>query len=276
MLGAAALILVAAAGCPDESKSKPKREPSILKPGANVHVGLLTDLPGWSDFNADSHVWAGFQYDLMNRLGFNLKLTPTPVTVSFEDRLRRLQNGEVGILLANFSMTDERCEQVLCIGPYMISENSVLTRSDGPRITKTAEMRKKTVCSMTGTTSLQKLNEQLGGSISIVQKVGLRQCVQELKAAKVDAVSTAEVDLLGFAQNDRSLRLEDFHFGTQDRFAIALRKNASIQDCQTVRAQLQAFLASPEWGQFFGQHFPKEPPASHKPDLNAIQACPTK
>lgn len=165
---------------------------------------------------------------------------------------------------------------VMCIGPYVTSKNGVMTRVRGPRVHDVEEMKGKSVCTMTGTTSLLKLNEQLGGKISIVEEVSLRQCIHDLRAGKVTAVATAQVDLLGYAQQDSELHIENFYFGTEDRFAVALPENAALQDCETIRAQLREFIAAPEWSEYFSEHFPNEPTELHRPDKNAVSACPTK
>lgn len=98
--------LVMVVGC-DSDPTPPRNTPILIK-GANVNIGLLTDLPGWSDFDRERSAWKGFQYDLMNRLDLKLGMTMTPVPVTFEDRVRRMRNGEIKVMLANFSMTDDR------------------------------------------------------------------------------------------------------------------------------------------------------------------------
>jgi ABC-type amino acid transport substrate-binding protein len=105
-----------------------------------------------------------------------------------------------------------------------------------------------------------------------VEEISLHQCVDDLRAGKVTAIATAQVDLLGYTQQDGKLRIEDFHLGTEDRFAVALHKNAALQNCETIRAQLCEFSAS-EWRGFFSEHFPEEP--TH-PNKDAIEACPEK
>ncbi|MGI5170319.1 substrate-binding periplasmic protein [Spirillospora sp. CA-253888] len=252
------------------SETKPKAP--FPAPGSVVNVGLMTDLPGWSFFEASSNVRSGFQYDFMGWLANEMDFKAVPVDVTFEQRIPAVQDGRIQVMLANLAITDERRKQVTFAGPYMINEQSVLTRKSGVRVRKPEEMASKTVCSMPGTTSLEILDKRLGGKINIVLRPGLAQCVDELRAGRVDAVSTAHLNLVGFAQEDRNLRLEGFHFGEQDRFGIGLRLG-DLQSCELFRKKLRDFLTSGAWDVFFKKYFPNEPPAHHKPDPNNLQPC---
>ncbi|MFC9971188.1 transporter substrate-binding domain-containing protein [Spirillospora sp. NPDC127200] len=270
--GVAAAVVAATMFSTAQCSSETKPKAPFPTPGSVVNVGLMTDLPGWSRFEPSSNVRSGFQYDLMGWLANELDFKAVPVDVTFEQRIPAVQDGRVHVMLANLAITDERRRQVTFAGPYMINEQSVLTRKSGVRIRKTEEMAGRTVCSMPGTTSLEVIDRRLGGKVNIVLRPGLAQCVDELRAGRVDAVSTAHLNLVGFAQEDRSLQVEGFHFGEQDRFGIGLRRG-DLQGCELFRNKLRSFLTSGAWDTFFKKYFPNEPPAHHKPDPNNLVPC---
>ncbi|MGK5552689.1 substrate-binding periplasmic protein [Actinomadura kijaniata] len=252
------------------SETKPKAP--FPTPGSVVNVGLMTDLPGWSRFEPSSNVRSGFQYDLMSWLANEMNFKAVPVDVTFEQRIPAIQDGRIHVMLANLAITDARREQVTFAGPYMINEQSVMTRKSGVRIRKAEEMADKTVCTMSGTTSMEILDKRLGGRINVVVRSGLAQCVEELRTGRVDAVSTAHLNLVGFAQEDKNLKVEGFHFGEQDRFGIGLR-HGDVKSCELFRIKLRGFLTSGAWDTFFKKYFPNEPPDQHKPDPNNLLPC---
>ncbi|MGD6741545.1 transporter substrate-binding domain-containing protein [Streptomyces sp. BH106] len=248
---------------------------SVVRPGARVNVGVLGDLPGWSELDTGSNKLRGFQADLMYWLEEELKIDVTPVQVTFDQRINYMTNHKVDILLANVAMNDERRKSVGFAGPYVYSDQEVMTTKSGPKIDKSADLGGKAVCTMRGTTSLQQLNDRLAVKMTIAERDGLSQCVDDLKKGKVDAVFTAQVDLLGYAQEDKDLRLQKVHVGAQDRFGIATPKGDK-DSCERLTRALKTFIARGYWDQFFREHFPNESSKSisaHKPTPDDLVPC---
>ncbi|MFZ3555198.1 substrate-binding periplasmic protein [Streptomyces sp. BH055] len=245
---------------------------SVVKPGARVNVGVLGDLPGWSQLNTASNTLKGFQADLMYWLEDELNIDVTPVQVTFDQRINYMKNHKVDIMLANVAMNDERRKFVGFAGPYVYSEQEVMTAKGGPEIDKAADLGGKSVCTMRGTTSLQQLNDRLAVKMTITERDGLSQCVDDLKKGNTDAVFTAQVDLLGYAQEDKDLRLEKVNVGAQDRFGIAVPKGDK-DSCERLTKALKTFIARGYWDQYFREHFPKEDITTHKPTPDDLVPC---
>ncbi|MBM7170262.1 transporter substrate-binding domain-containing protein [Streptomyces sp. G44] len=270
-------VLTACTGSGDDGADGQGATPApgptpVVQPGARVNVGVLGDLPGWSRLDTGSNTLQGFQADLMYWLEDELEIDVTPVQVTFEQRINYMKNGKADIMLANVAMNDERREYVDFAGPYVYSEQEVMTAKGGPDIGKVKDLGGKTVCTMRGTTSLQQLNEKLAVKMTIVERAGLSQCVSDLKRGDVDAVFTAQVDLLGYAQEDEHLRLENIQVGTQDRFGIAV-PNGDRESCERLTRALKTFIAKGYWDQYFREHFPDEDIATHKPTPNDLAPC---
>jgi hypothetical protein len=66
---------------------------------------------------------------------------------------------------------------------------------------------------------------------------------------RVDAVFTAQVDLLGYAQEDKDLRLEKLQFGARDRFGIAVPKG-DVKSCECLTKALKTFIAKGDWNDY--------------------------
>ncbi|WP_419998956.1 transporter substrate-binding domain-containing protein [Streptomyces boninensis] len=287
LLAAALLALAALPACNDsdgdrddggdstggtEAAASPAADTPVVAPGAQVNVGVIGDLPGWSELDTESNELKGFQADLMYWLEDQLRIRVTPVQVTFEQRLHYMKTHKADIMLANFAMTDERRKDVDIAGPYVFSEQGVMTAKDGPQIRTLKDLGGKSVCTMRGTTSLEQLRDNVAVKKTVVEHAGLSKCVSDLKQGAVDAVVTAQVDLLGYAQKDEDLRLPDVQFGAQDRFGIAVPKG-DRESCERLTQALKTFIAKGDWNQYFREHFPDEPITPHRPTPDELTPC---
>ncbi|WP_160147015.1 transporter substrate-binding domain-containing protein [Thermomonospora echinospora] len=269
-VGAVVLAIVLAIGVIgairvlQQGPAEPPEPKSPFPRGSVVNFGLMTDLPGWSVVEPGPNIRSGFQYDLMGWLANEMGVKAVPVDLTFGERMLALQDRRAQVMLANFAITDERAKYVTFAGPYMINTQAVMTRRSGERIRKVEDLAGRTVCTMSDTTSDGNVAEMLRVKVNRVLKVGLSQCVAELRAKRVDAVSTAYLNLLGFAQENPDLRVEDFEFGAQDRFGIGLRLG-EVEACEFFTGLLRKFLTSGTWDAFFKKYFPDEPPPPTSP-----------
>ena len=101
---------------------------------------------------------------------------------------------------------------------------SLLVRSDDNSITGKDTLKGKKVCSVTGSTPIQRVRDQ-GLTDQIVEFQTYSQCVDQLLAGQVDAVTTDDAILKGFAaqQPDR-LKLVGETFSTEP-YGIGLKKD---------------------------------------------------
>lgn len=204
MLGLAAVCLVATA-CTEEpldpAPSRPEADSVFPDDDGVIYVGISTDQPGLSVLEPGSNARSGFEVDLYRWLGVNTEppFTPVEVDLTIADRIAALQQGRVQLVIEAFSITDERRRTVAFAGPYLITQQGLLVRAGESRIQVVNDLSGKTVCSLAGSTSLEQLNRQLGGTIFVTVETGIRQCVDRLVAGQVDAVSTDQLVLSGLA-----------------------------------------------------------------------------
>ncbi|CCH29857.1 transporter substrate-binding domain-containing protein [Actinosynnema sp. NPDC047251] len=243
----------------------------------SVNVGVGTDIPGLAVLNADTHERRGFDVDLYRWLGNNTepKFAPVEVDVLIADRVNALALGRVQMVVHTFSITDERRGKIGFAGPYLISQQGFLVREgDETSIRSLDDLAGKTVCSQAGSTSFNQLTTgALRGKVTTTSELGTRQCVDRLLRKEVDAASTDEIVLRGFAAQNPQLKVVDLTFGAQERYGVGLPKG-DRESCERITQGIKDFITNGGWDQFFRSNFGDLSPEGHKPDPNRLDPCP--
>lgn len=100
-----------------------------IKKDGTINIGVFSDKKpfGYVDENGD---YQGYDVYFANRIGKDLGVTVNFVSTEAENRIEYLQTGKVDIILANFTVTDERAEEVDFALPYMNVALGVVSRSN--------------------------------------------------------------------------------------------------------------------------------------------------
>ena len=177
IVGACLALTLAAcgdAGSDDEGRDvgADKDAASSLKDGTRmkeiadsgkIKVGVKFDQPGLGFKDAASDSPTGFDVEvakiLVSKLGLDPKADVEWVETVSDNREPFLESGKVDLVLASYSITDERRQIVGQTGPYMVTGQQVLVKSDSD-VAGIADLKGKEVCSVTGSTSIDKINEE--------------------------------------------------------------------------------------------------------------------
>ena len=89
-----------------------------IKESGTVNIGVFSDKSpfGYVDENGE---YQGYDVYLAERLGEDLGVEINYVSTEAANRIEYLQTGKVDIILANFTVTPERAEEVDFALPYM-------------------------------------------------------------------------------------------------------------------------------------------------------------
>ncbi len=110
-----------------------------------------------------------------------------------------IQNGQVDYIVATYSITDARKKKVGFAGPYLDTGQSLLVRADNTDIVGPESLANgKRLCSVSGSTPAQRIKDKYPG-VQLQQYDTYSACVEALRNGAIDAVSTDEVILAGFA-----------------------------------------------------------------------------
>jgi glutamate transport system substrate-binding protein len=269
-----AATLVLASGCAPASEAETHEEcASLLGVQGRVVVGMHSDQPGLNFQETDS-TRGGFDYDFAQWLGSYCGLNVVEQNLGTTQREGELQDEDgADIVIASYSITDERKEDVSFAGPYMKTKQGVLVRS-ASRIETAADLAGKKVCAARSSTSWDQMKENLPGIVS-VQEEGFGICTQKLLAGKVDAVSTDQLLLYGYAEEYGDLRvLPDEQFGNAELYGIGL-DHGDAELCEFLNDAILEALISGWWVQTFDNNFPDYlDPADFKPDDGDLTECP--
>lgn len=234
-----------------------------------VIVGVKVDQPGLGLRGPDGAV-TGFDADVARYVvravaaargkaepKISWRETPT------SQRERLLANGEVDAVVASYSIDGPRAEAVAFGGPYLVTRQGLLVRRDESAIGNVSDLgRDRNLCSVTGSTSARSVKALLPG-VRLTEFDTYSACVDALARRAVDAVTTDEVILAGFAaQRPSTFRLVDMTVPRDacvdgrlrsvgapfavERYGIGLGKNdAEARDA--VNAALRRMVDSGEW-----------------------------
>ena len=100
-----------------------------IKASGKLVIGVFSDKNpfGYVDENGE---YAGYDVELANRLGKELGVEVEFVSTEAASRVEFLQTGKVDLILANFTVTPERAEQVDFADPYMNVALGVVSHDD--------------------------------------------------------------------------------------------------------------------------------------------------
>ena len=114
-----------------------------------------------------------------------------------------IQNGDVDMILATYSITDERKKAVSFAGPYFVAGQDLLVRKDDNSINGPEDLNGKRLCSVTGSTSAATVKEKFASEVQLMEQPGYAECATALFSGIVDAVTTDDIILAGLASASR-------------------------------------------------------------------------
>lgn len=172
--------------------------------GKKIKVGIKFDQPGLGLKTPDGS-YTGFDVDVAKyvakELGYDEKNIDFKETPS-ADRENALQRGDVDYIVASYSITDERKAKVDFAGPYLLAHQDLLIRADD-KIAKGADLNGKKLCSVTGSTSAQNVKNSIAPKAQLKKYSTYSECLDGLSSGAVDAVTTDDSILAGYASQDQ-------------------------------------------------------------------------
>ena len=165
-------------------------------------VGVKNDQPGLGQFDPTTNTYSGFDIEIARMIAANLGFDPKTeidyVVVQSAAREDAISRGDVDYYVGTYTINDKRKERVGFAGPYFVAGQDLLVKKDNTDITGPQTLQGKTVCSVTGSTPIQRVREQ-NLTQNIVEFQTYCQCVDQLLQGQVDAVTTDDAILKGYA-----------------------------------------------------------------------------
>ena len=235
----------------EEGKFEEGSRMAELAEAGEIVVGVKYDQPGLGFKDASSDIPTGFDVEIAKLLVADLGIDPASDSVTWEETISDnrepyLEEGRVDLVLATYSITDERRQLVGQTGPYFVTGQQVLVAADSD-ITGIEDLKGEEVCSVSGSTSL--LNVEDAGAVGVPAET-YSQCAEDVLNGTVEAMSTDGAILLGLAaQNEGELKVVGEEF-SEERIGVGYSKETP-EMCEWINGVLEEAYESGAWADAF-------------------------
>ena len=224
-----------------------------IKESGEITIGVFSDKNPFGYVDNDGK-FQGYDVYFADRiakdLGVELKLVP----VEAASRVEFLETAKVDIILANFTVTDERKEKVDFALPYMKVALGVVS-PDSAIITDAEQLNGKTLIVVKGTTAESYFTENYP-DVKLQKYDEYNEAYSALQDGRGDAFSTDNTEVLAWSMNNLGFTVGVESLGSTDAIAPAVTKGnetllnwindeiTALADEQFFHADYDATLAS--------------------------------
>ena len=197
-----------------------------LSEAGTMTVGTKFDQPGFGLLNPDG-VPEGFDVEIAKIVAAELGIAAEEIewveTVS-ANREPFIQNGQVDIVVATYTINDKRKEVIDFAGPYYVAGQDIMVAKGNPEgIEGPEDLAGKNVCSVEGSTPAENIRTQYPEAQLTLFDV-YSKCADALTNGQVQAVTTDNVILTGLvAGNPEGFELVGNPF-TEEPYGIGVPK----------------------------------------------------
>jgi glutamate transport system substrate-binding protein len=241
-----------------------------LADSGKVKIGVKFDQPGIGFKGATDDIPKGFDPEIGKILAASLGIEPGDVTwveTVSANRESFLQKGEVDLVIASYSITDERRKVVGQAGPYYVTGQQLLVKSDS-KISTIEDIKGKEVCSVTGSTSLEQI-EAKGATPRGFDTYS--ECVDQVKNGTVDAMTTDGAILMGYAaESPDQLKVVVDPF-SEERYGVGYSKDHP-EMCQWITDTIKKAQDDGDWAKAFESTLGKS--GVETPEPPEMDPCP--
>ncbi|TNC23986.1 glutamate ABC transporter substrate-binding protein [Amycolatopsis alkalitolerans] len=235
-----------------------------------VTIGVKDDQPGLGLKDPTTGKYTGFDIEIAKMVAAGLGFDESKITYKTVDsgaREAAISNGDVDYYVGTYTITDKRKQQVSFAGPYFQAGQGLLVRKDDNSITGKDTLKGKKVCSVTGSTPIQRVrDQQLTEPGNIVEFQKYSQCVEKLGTKEVDAVTTDDAILKGFAAQDPdTLKVVGEPF-SEEPYGVGLNRDDSALR-NKIDDVLQASLDDGTWQKIYDSTLGKSGSTASKPTI---------
>ncbi|MFD1146303.1 glutamate ABC transporter substrate-binding protein [Saccharothrix hoggarensis] len=242
-----------------------------MKARGRVVIGVKEDQPELGYKNPTTGKYSGFDIEIAKHVAAKLGFPEDKIdftAIASSGREQAIINGNVDYYVGTYTINAKRKEQISFAGPYFTAGQDLLLRKDDNSITGPETLKGKKVCSVTGSTPIQKVkNEGLTEPENIVELQNYSQCVTQLQEKAVDAVTTDDAILKGYAAQDPDkLKVVGKPFSNEP-YGIGLPKDdKALRD--KVNDILDEAIKGGDWEKIYNATLGKSGSPAEKPVLD--------
>ena len=216
------MVLGALTACSGKKETNTSSIDAIKSRG-KVRIGVFSDKPpfGYVDENGDHQ---GYDVYFARRIAKDLLGDENAVDfvlVEAASRVEYLQSGKVDIILANFTVTDERAEVVDFAAPYMKVALGVVS-PEGALITDVSQLEGKKLIVNKGTTAETYFTENYP-NIELLKYDENTEAFNALKDGRGDALAHDNTLVFAWAIQNAGFKIGIESLGSIDTIATYIR-----------------------------------------------------
>ncbi|MGH8992958.1 MAG: glutamate ABC transporter substrate-binding protein [Acidimicrobiia bacterium] len=215
LLAAFALVVTGCGGGDEDAAPEPDVQETTEFPAGStmarladagvIKIGTKFDQPGLGNINLETDKPEGFDVEVGKIIAGKLGIEPDKIewveTVS-ANRESFIANGNVDMVIATYTINDKRKEQIDFAGPYYVAGQDLLVAKDDGSVTGPETLAGKRVCAATGSTPIGNIRTNYPDA-EPVEFDTYTECVDQLEAGQIDAVSTDDIILAGYASDPK-------------------------------------------------------------------------
>lgn len=219
-----ALTFATGCGSSEETaapKSSTHRSIDEIKKSGELVIGVFSDKAPFGYIDKDGK-YQGYDVYFAERLAKDLGVKPKFVSLEPANRTEYAKTGKVDIVLANFTLTKERAEQVDFALPYMKVAIGVVSPKD-KNITSVDQLKGKKLIVAKGTTAETYFSEN-HPEVELVKFDQYAETYNALLDGRGDAFSTDNTEVLAWAMKNPGYKVGITKLGQADVIAPAVQK----------------------------------------------------
>lgn len=239
----AAMVVVAALSLTTGACGGGDSGPGVIEKAAKTKtltIGVIPDQPGLSLKTDGTYV--GFDVEIGKIVAKGLGVDPA--NIQWKDtnvpiREQAIKKGTADFVVTAYTINDARKKEVRFAGPYYVAGQDLLVKTDSA-IRGPEDLKGKVVCSNTGSTSARRLRSQYPEA-RLQQYDQDSRCLPDLESGAIDAMSTDDVVLLGYAMQPEyagKFKLVGKTF-SEEPYGIGLKKKDKA-GCEKINEILKA------------------------------------
>ncbi|ANC30579.1 glutamate ABC transporter substrate-binding protein [Isoptericola dokdonensis] len=213
-----------------------------------ITIGIKFDQPGLGFMEGDTP--SGFDVEVAKYVANELGYSEDQITWEEAPSAQRetlLSTNQVDMIFATYSITDERREQVSFAGPYFVAGQDLLVAADNTDITGPDTLDGKNLCSVTGSTSAERIKEEYSEGVNLLEQPGYAECVTALIAGQVDAVTTDDIILAGLGaqpSNAGQVKVVGNTF-SEEKYGVGLPQDSD--QCEAINEAITKMIDEGAW-----------------------------
>ncbi|WP_407342398.1 glutamate ABC transporter substrate-binding protein [Pengzhenrongella phosphoraccumulans] len=199
-----------------------------LAKAGKITIGTKFDQPLFGQVGPDG-VPTGFDVEIAQLIAGKLGIAADKITWTetvSANRETAIQTGTVDLIVATYTINDKRKESVAFAGPYYLAGQSLLTLKTNKDIQGSEDLANKKVCTVSGSTPEANLLANFPDT-DVKSFATYGDCLEPLRNGQVDAVSTDNVILAGFAADNEDVEVRGEPF-TEEPYGIGLAKDDTV------------------------------------------------